>query len=105
VALQRSRVPQDLRHGNRIDQKPVAAFRIDDGSTDGPRGLRPIFRPRQAEAGWLSIRSVGTHPATDVASALSTVFMASEPKVCRRRFWRVVRARSMVTRDVRIVDI
>jgi len=31
------RAPLHLRHANRIDQKPVAAFRIDGGGTDGPR--------------------------------------------------------------------
>jgi hypothetical protein len=89
---------------NQIDQKPVAAFRIDGGGTDGPRGLRRIFRPRQAEAGWLSSRSAGTHPTTDVAPVLSGCLTVSEPKVCHRRFWRVVRAWSMITRDLQIVD-
>jgi hypothetical protein len=105
VALQHGRAPQDLRHVNQIDQKPVAALRIDGGGADGPRGLRHIFRPRQAEAGWLSSRSAGTHPAADVAPVLSGCLAVSEPKVCHGRFWRVVRAWSMITEDVQIVDI
>jgi len=68
---------------NQIDQKPVAAFRIDGGGADGPRGLRHIFRPRQAEAGWLSSRCAGTHPAADVAPVLSGCLTVSEPKVRR----------------------
>jgi hypothetical protein len=90
---------------NQIDQKPVAAFRIDGGGTDDPRGLRHIFRPRQAEAGWLSSRSAGTHPATDVAPVLSSCLTVSEPKVCHGRFWRLARAWSMITGDVQIVVI
>ncbi len=89
---------------NQIDQNPVAAFRIDGGGTDGPRGPRHIFRPTQAEAGWLSNRSAGTHPATDVAPVLSGCLTVSEPKVCHGRLWRVVRAWSMITGDVHVVD-
>jgi hypothetical protein len=45
----------------------------------------------------------GTHPATD--GVRSGCLMVGEPKVCHGRFWRVVRARSMVTGDVRILGI
>ena len=107
VALQHGRARQDLRHGNRIDRSRWLPSVLTVAARHGWREMGPryIFRPRHAGAGWLSSGSAGTHPATDVAPTLSGCLMASEPKVCHDRFWEVVRAWSMITGDVQIVDI
>ena len=88
---------------NQIDQKPVAAFRIDGGGADGPRGFATYSaRGKPRLAGY---RAALRAPILLPMWPLSGCLTVSEPKLCHGRFWRVVRAWSMITGDVQTVDI